>query len=42
MILYLRLGKEFRLRFRLGVQKGKEWNGIIIREWKEMEKNGIK
>ena len=29
------------LRLRLGVHKGREWNGIIIREWKEMKRNGM-
>jgi len=23
------------------IKKGKEWNGIIIREWKEVEWNGM-
>ena len=26
----------------LGVHKGREWNGIIIREWKRMEWNDHK
>ena len=25
----------------LGVHKGMEWNGMIIREWKEIEWNGM-
>ena len=41
------MGKTFyyyfslRVRLRLGVHKGMEWNEMVIREWKGIEWNGM-